>query len=245
MARETLEVAQELADIRRLVDDDDLTTAFDWFVCRVCQTIAECEEAAIAVLTDETPEILARRQRTADHVGRSSREALDAQLSSSVGPLQQVLTYGEPRRIGNLAAEGRWPVFGKAGINAGYNSCLFLALPDSDSTPSALSLFSTKPDAFLSTPYDVVLLLARHAGYDKGRQLVEYLQTALGNRRVIGQAKGILMHRYDISSDVAADLLVRCSQTATVRLSTVALELVDARATGKLLQALQTYGLAD
>ncbi|MER7251205.1 GAF and ANTAR domain-containing protein [Kribbella sp. NPDC000426] len=251
MEQEILDLAQDLAEIGRLVDDDDVTTVLDRFVRRVVLSVPECEEASITVLTHERPEIIARHHKTAADVAEPSRAALAEQLCAPGGPLQETLLYGEPRRIGDLAADHRWPDFDAAAINAGYRSCLFLPLPAAASGAAAFTLFSVKPDAFGATSYDVVLLFAMHAGvafdnitlYDDSTQLIEHLQSALQTRTVIGQAQGILMHRYDISSDVAFDVLKRGSQDQNVKLRNLSLELVDAQHTGNLTQALQQYGL--
>jgi hypothetical protein len=60
----------------------------------------------------------------------------------------------------------------------------------------------------------------------------DHLQTALGNRDVIGQAKGILMERYRLTADAAFAHLTRTSQDVSMKLSAVALHLVE---TGELL----------
>ena len=251
MEQEILDLAQDLADIGRLVDDDDVPTVLDRFVTRVVLSVPDCEEASITALTQDRPEILARHHKTADQVAEPSRVTLAEQLCAPRGPLQETLLYGEPRRIGDLAADHRWPDFGAAAINAGYRSCLFLPLPAAGST-AAFTLFSIKPDAFGTTSYDVVLLFALHAGvafdnislYDDSTRLIEHLQSALQTRTVIGQAQGILMHRYDISSDVAFDVLKRGSQDMNLKLRNLSLELVDAQHAGNLTEVLRQYGLA-
>ncbi|MDX6234413.1 MAG: hypothetical protein QOH68_3518 [Nocardioidaceae bacterium] len=251
MEQQVLELAQELAEIGRLVDDDDVATTLDRFVTRVVLSVPECEEAAITALTHDAPEILARHHKTADQVAEPSRAVLAEQLTVSGGPLHESLLYGEPRRIGDLASDHRWPDFGAAAINAGYRSCLFLPLP-AGSTAAAFSLFSVKPDAFSSSSYDIVLLFALHAGvafdnvtlYDNSTKLIEHLQAALHTRTVIGQAQGVLMHRYEITSDIAFDVLKRASQDMNVKLRTVSLHVVEAQNTGNLAEVLRKYGLA-
>jgi GAF domain-containing protein len=252
MEQQILELAQELAEIGRLVDDDDVMSMLHRFVTRVVRSVPDCDEASITVLTHDVPDILARDHKTADQVAEPSRAALDAQLSAASGPLYECLRHGEPRRIGDLAADHRWPAFGAAAINAGYRSCLFLPLPAAGDTAAAFSLFSVIPDAFGSTSYDIVLLFALHAGvafdnvtlYDNSAKLIEHLQSALRTRTVIGQAHGILMHRYDITSDVAFDVLKRASQDTNVKLRTVSLHLVEAQNAGNLTEVLKKYGLA-
>lgn len=250
MGEGILELAQELAEVSRLVEDDDVPTTLGRFVHRVVLTVPDCEEAVITVLADGVAEIVARHHKTADPMAEATRSTLAEQLIKGGGPLFDALTYGEPRRIGDLAADHRWPEFSAAAINAGYRSCLFLPLPASGDA-AAFSLFSDKPDAFGSTSYDLVLLFAMHAGvafdnvqlFNDSRTLIEQLRTALGTRTVIGQAQGVLMHRYGVPATVAFDVLKRCSQDTNVKLRQLSLELVEAQNQGRLSEALRKYGL--
>ncbi|HET6740920.1 MAG TPA: GAF and ANTAR domain-containing protein [Kribbella sp.] len=251
MSDEILELAQELSEISRLVADDDVTSTLSRFVTRVVQTVADCDEASVAVLTNGEPEIVARHHRIAEAVAEPARATLGAQLVASASPLRDTLQYGEPHRIGDLAADFRWDDFAAAAINAGYRSCVFLPLPTRGSSAAAFSLFSIKPDAFGSTSYDVVLLFALNAGvafdnvqlYDDSAKLVEQLHIALGTRAAIGQAQGILMHRYGLTSDIAFKVLTRCSQNSNVKLRALSLEFIDAQNHGTLDDQLRKYGL--
>jgi hypothetical protein len=251
MGEGILELAQELAEVSRLVEDDDVATTLGRFVSRVVGTVPGCEEASITVLANSTAEIVARYHKTADPLAEPARSTLAHQLVKMHGPLYDVLTYGEPHRIGDLAADHRWPEFAAAGINAGYRSCLLLPLPAVTDSPAAFSLFSDKVDAFGSTSYDVVLLFALHAGvafdnmqlFTDSRSLVEQLRTALTTRTVIGQAQGVLMHRYGITNSVAFDVLKRASQDNNVKLRQLSTDLVDAQNQGRLSEALRKYGL--
>jgi GAF domain-containing protein len=251
MAEGILELAQELAEVSRLVEDDDVATTLGRFVSRVVRTVPDCEEACISVLVDGTAEMVARYHSTADELSEPARAALAERLIAADGPVYDAMAYGEPHRIGDLASDHRWPEFAASAINAGYRSCLFLPLPALTGSAAAFSLFSAMPDAFGSTSYDVVLLFALHAGvafdnvqlFNDSRTLVEQLRTAIATRTVIGQAQGILMHRYGLATNVAFEVLKRCSMDANVKLRDVSTELVEAQDSGQLTAALKKYGL--
>jgi transcriptional regulator with GAF, ATPase, and Fis domain len=251
MGEGILELAQELVEVSRLVEDDDVATTLGRFVSRVVRTVPDCEEASITVLAGGEAEIVARYHKTADALSEPVRATLAEQLVKPGGPMLDTLTYGEPRRITDLASEQRWPEFDAAAINAGYRSCLFLPLPGVTDSAAAFSLFSMKPDAFGSTSYDIVLLFAMHARvafdnvqlFNDSRRLVEQLRTAIITRTVIGQAQGLLMHRYGLPSSVAFDVLKRGSQDANVKLRQLSADLVEAQNQGQLSQALRKYGL--
>jgi GAF domain-containing protein len=248
---DVLELAKELADVTRLVKDDDVSSTLNRFVSRVVLTVPDCDEAAVAVMTSDETEIVAMHQRDVVGETQPSRAGLELQLVAD-GPLRESLVYGEPKRIGDLASDYRWPEFAAAAINAGYRSCLILPIPTAGGHAAAFSLFSRKPDAFSDTSYDVVLLFALNAGvafdnvqlYHDSTKLVEQLRTALGTRTVIGQAQGILMQRFSITADTAFTVLTRASQNTNVRLRALALELVDAQNQGFLAAKLREYGLS-
>ncbi len=55
----------------------------------------------------------------------------------------------------------------------------------------------------------------------------EQLRRAVESRDIIGQAKGLLMERYDVDAAAAFDLLVRLSQRSNTRVEDIARKLVD------------------
>jgi AmiR/NasT family two-component response regulator len=57
------------------------------------------------------------------------------------------------------------------------------------------------------------------------------MHAALGNRDVIGQAKGILMERHGVTADAAFSVLSRVSQAENLKLAEIARRFVE---TGKL-----------
>ncbi|MDX6250521.1 MAG: hypothetical protein QOF10_3881 [Kribbellaceae bacterium] len=252
MAEDIIALAQELAEVSRLVEDDDVTSTLDRFVRRVVAVVPDCDEAAIAVLADRRPDLVGRHHASADALVEPARAALSAQLVRPDGPLFDVLEYGEPHRIGDTAADHRWPEFSASMINAGYRSCLLLPLPAKGHAAAAFALFSATPGAFGDTSYDIVLLFALHAGvafdnvqlFEDSRSLIEQLQTALSTRTVIAQAEGVLMHRYGIGHRIAFDVLKRGSQNANLKLRDLAADLIKAQEAGVLAAALTRYGLA-
>lgn len=70
-------------------------------------------------------------------------------------------------------------------------------------------------------------LFASHAALALGRACQErQLGEAIGSRKVIGQATGIVMERYKIEEQRAFQFLVRASQTSNLKLKAIAEELV-------------------
>ena len=75
-----------------------------------------------------------------------------------------------------------------------------------------------------------------------GREVAEHVGVV--GEIAIGQAAGLLMHRYDISSEVAIEVLKRGSQDNNIKLRQLALELVEAQNQNNLAPALRKYGLS-
>lgn len=74
----------------------------------------------------------------------------------------------------------------------------------------------------------VAELFITHAGIALGRIRKEaQLHEALATRKVIGQALGITMERYNIDQEQAFQLLVRVSQQGNVKLRDIAGEIVE------------------
>ena len=82
----------------------------------------------------------------------------------------------------------------------------------------------------LADAEDIASLFATHAAIALGHARdYDNLQTALATRKIIGQAIGILMERYDLDEDRAFAFLRRASSHSNVKLRDVAQELVRGR----------------
>jgi hypothetical protein len=93
-------------------------------------------------------------------------------------------------------------------------------------TLGALDLLAHAPSAFTDESEHVGLLLASHAAIAAAdAHQFENVTSALVNRDVIGQANGILMERFTITSDQAFAVLAKVSQDTNRKLSVVAEEL--------------------
>ena len=98
-----------------------------------------------------------------------------------------------------------------------------------------MSLYAEDPSAFDDHHEQITTLLATLAALALAdAQRADQLHTALRNRDVIGQAKGILMERHRITAEVAFSYLSQASQAVNLKLTAVALHLVE---TGELLSA--------
>ncbi|MEA5367141.1 ANTAR domain-containing protein [Amycolatopsis sp., V23-08] len=138
----------------------------------------------------------------------------------------------------DLEAERRWPEFAAAAAAAGYravHSTEVLPGAGPGRSTGALNIYFIDPYTLDDTDRHTALLLATHAAlalaHARSTELADLndirLHQAIDTRDVIGQAKGILMHRQGITADEAFALLRATSQNLNVKLVDIARNLVD------------------
>ncbi|WP_199701033.1 GAF and ANTAR domain-containing protein [Jiangella rhizosphaerae] len=154
-----------------------------------------------------------------------------AQIELAEGPCVDVLYQRQTVRSSNLATEPRWPRFAARAVELGVHSMLSFQLFVTGDDLGALNLYSERSGAFSDDDAEEIgLLFAAHAAVAMAdAQNIANLTIAVASRDLIGQAKGILMERYQLTSDQAFDLLVRTSQTTNTKLHQIADYLVRSR----------------
>jgi GAF domain-containing protein len=130
--------------------------------------------------------------------------------------------------VDDLRHDQRWPRYVPRALERGVKAQLGLRLYTEDETLGALNLYSTDSDTIDPELVHVAELFATHAALALGRARREQsLNEGLASRKLIGQAIGIVMERYELDEDRAFGYLVRVSQHGNVKLRAVAQELVD------------------
>ncbi|MGY4769155.1 GAF and ANTAR domain-containing protein [Kribbella sp. CWNU-51] len=153
------------------------------------------------------------------------------QIEAGTGPLLTAIEQKDVLLIPDTAAETRWsPRWTEEVTSAGIRSAMHLPLMVAGHAQAVLSLYSDQPDAFDTDDLAIAHILAQHASVAIAsvRQDVSMAQ-AIDARRLVGQAMGILMERYDLDGDRAFEVLKRYSQDTNRKLRDVAQELVDTR----------------
>jgi GAF domain-containing protein len=227
MRNDLLSVASELAELARLVAADDFGATTGRFVDRIVRTVPGCDDALVTVRSTTGVEI----------VHSSCDLGFDPIMP---GPIVEAVTFREPRQLGDVVEDQRWPAFSTQLVNAGYRSCLSLPLSTRSDDSAVLTLLSRQPAQFDESSYDVVMLLTLHAGvafdnasiYHESLELVGQLRTALRTRSLVGRAQGMLMRHFGYDSDMAFTALRRASQNRNVKLRDLANQLVDAHEHG-------------
>jgi len=133
-------------------------------------------------------------------------------------------------RTDDFAHEQRWPQYSPAVTDLGVRSGLSFKLYTSENTAGALNLFSLRPHAFNGESEAIGAVLAAHAASAIiASRHGEQLEAALNTRDTIGQAKGVIMERFNVDAVRAFEMLRKLSQTTNTRLIDIAQRVIDTR----------------
>jgi GAF domain-containing protein len=155
------------------------------------------------------------------------------QISSQNGPLVVALRERTPILIRDTLTDDRWPEWAEKVAALGVRSVLDVPLAtgsESRLSVGVLGLYSELPDAFEEDDQAIAHILARHASVAVASARHEAtMAQAVDARKLVGQAMGILMERFDVDGDRAFAILKRYSQDTNTKLRDVAQRLVDTR----------------
>jgi GAF domain-containing protein len=210
-----------------LHDADGVEETIDAVVQFALQALS-CSYAGVALTTKG-----AQRAEVAAVTDPVVADVYDLQLSSSVGPLVTVLRERTTVLIRDTTTDDRWPAWAAKVAALGVRSVLDVPLltgSDTTRTVGVLGLYSPVADAFGEDDEAIAHILARHAAVAvASARHDETMTTAVDARKLVGQAMGILMERFDVNSDRAFAILQRYSQDNNIKLRDVAQQLIDTR----------------
>jgi GAF domain-containing protein len=185
-----------------------------------------CSYAGVALYTHRArPEVVA----VTDPV---VADVYNLQIEAGAGPLVEALRNQETVLIRDTGTDDRWPDWAEKVAGLGVRSVLDvpLAVGAGGRSVGVLGLYSPDPDAFGADDEAIAHILARHASVAVATvRQEETLAQAVDARKLVGQAMGILMERYDVDEDRAFAILKRLSQDTNTKLRDVAQQLVDTR----------------
>jgi GAF domain-containing protein len=216
---------------------------------RIAHALIEASKLMNAPSTlDETLEVITRSALSTvpgfNHVGISithrdgtieTKSATD-QLVWDLDSLQYALgegpCYDSIRGSGvtvveNARHDQRWPRYLPEAVKRGLRAQLAVGLYSDGDSLGGINLYSTESDEIAHDAVGIAELFAAQAAIALGRSR-EALQMheALESRKVIGQAIGLLMEKYQMHEDRAFQYLMRASSTSNIKLRDVAAELV-------------------
>lgn len=210
-------LASELFDLDGVEETVDAVVQF-------ARQAVRCKHASVVLVTrGRRPEVVAL---TDPGLADLYQLQLDA-----AGPLQTAIEQGQVLLMPDVAAETRWSKeWTEQVMSAGIRSALHLPLMRGGRAQAVLSLYSELPDGFDTDDVAIAHILARHASVAIASARDEAsMAQAVDARKLVGQAMGILMERYDLDSSRAFEVLKRYSQHNNRKLRDVAQELINTR----------------
>lgn len=157
-------------------------------------------------------------------------ELLDAvQNEYQEGPCVAAASQHHIMHVADLSADERWPRYQQYALTeTPIRSMLsFELFVDGDAT-AALNFYAERPHAFTEDAVELGGVFASHVAlaWSMMRRQDQF-RSALATRDIIGQAKGIVMERFNLDADEAFELLSHLSQQSNTKLHDLAHALVD------------------
>jgi GAF domain-containing protein len=217
-------VAERFAQLALTLHESDGTEETVDAVVRFALQALDCSHAGVALIVGggrlEIPAVT-------DPV---VAEIYSLQVGGAQGPLTESMREHSIVRVRDTTTEDRWPEWASRVCELGVRSVLDVPLTTAASTVGVLGLYSVHVDAFGPDEEAVAHILARHASVAVAScRREENLARAVDARKLVGQAMGILMERYNLDGDRAFEVLKRYSQDSNTKLRDVAIQLVESR----------------
>lgn len=196
------------------------------------ETLELLVEASPALVgSDSAAVLLYRRGRLAESGPGSdalAEKADQLQLEYEAGPAWEAACSRHTVHIADTAQHAdRWA---EALATTGIRSVVSVRLWTAESTLGAISFYSTRPRSFDADGVAVAEIIGRHASIALATaRSEESLHQAIDGRKLVGQAQGILMERFELDDRQAFDVLRRYSQSTNTKLVDVAALLVRTR----------------
>ena len=201
-----------------------VSTAFDELAASAADNIPGAQYAGVTMLGD--------RQAIQLPASTPGFPALldDIQERHGQGPCLHAATHQEDVHVEDLRQDFRWPIFrAEAAASTPIRSMMCFGLPTGPHTFGALNLLAEEPNSFSTEIVTIGHLYGAHiALVCSSLQRTGQFQRALASRDTIGQAKGLIMERFELDADQAFGLLRRLSQRANSPVRDVAGHLVVA-----------------
>lgn len=219
--------------------DNDLAARFAQFAAEFNaepgsqRTIERVIQSARAALACDDAGVLLRSGGTVTTAAATSaRVEMSDQIQreSGEGPCYAATQTAELYRVDDTARETPWPAWAHAVAALGIRSALGVPLRTHDRNYGALNLYSEQASAFSDDDVAVAAIFARHAALAvDAATKEETLEQAVDARKLVGQAQGIIMERYNVDADAAFDALMRFSQDNNLKLRELAEHIVSQR----------------
>jgi len=152
----------------------------------------------------------------------------DIQRKVREGPCLSAAWNHHTILVDDLADDDRWPRYRDEALDrTPVRSILSFRLFDDAKLMGALNFHAEKASAFTEESIEIGLVFAAHTtmAWNSMRREQQF-RSALASRDIIGQAKGMLMERFNINAVAAFELLQKLSQQSNIRIAELAEKLI-------------------
>jgi GAF domain-containing protein len=216
--------AMEFADLAIQLHDEPTVAETVELVVQYALKAVDCQYAGVMLSKGGS------KVETAAATDPLVEELDQIQIECGEGPGMDSNSELMTVRVADTEREKRWAEWARCLAEKGIRSVLTARMATGSTEVGTLNLFHTEPDAFDHDDEAVAAILARHAAVALATaRRDENLWLAIDARKLIGQAQGILMERFDLSPDKAFAVLLRYSQDKNLKLRDVAQLLVSGR----------------
>lgn len=225
MPNDASAVVTQLTDLITDLDRHGTETAVGLheLVGRGARHVAGCQYAGITV---------ADRTKAVSNVVATHRYpmVLDAiQNRCGEGPCLEAVWQHHLMHVDDLNIDQRWPRYQRDALaQTPIRSILAFELFADHGSMAALNFYAEHPHAFSDESLEIGGIFATHVAlaWSMMRRQDQF-RSALASRDLIGQAKGVVMERFNLDAVEAFELLSRLSQRSNTKLIEVARSLID------------------
>jgi hypothetical protein len=161
------------------------------------------------------------------------------------GPCVAAAWQHHVMHVEDLSVDERWPRYQQYALaHTPIRSILSFELFVDRDTTAALNFFAHRPHAFGDESIELGHIFATHVAlaWSMMRRQDQF-RSALASRDIIGQAKGVIMERFNLDAVEAFDLLARLSQQSNTKLFDIARALIDTEHPIKMSKSLTAMQL--
>lgn len=149
-------------------------------------------------------------------------------------PIQTALATGEPTTIRDTLHDTRWPKFSAQALRVAVRS-VTASVATLEGQTVTCTVYSLRPDGLPAGSAAVATALIRQSvlatmqqgAYERAQREVYHLTEAIAARRVVEQARGMIMHAMNCDATTAYEHLLRISRQQRVRIAEAARTLLN------------------
>lgn len=220
--------ATELVHVLQRQEAGDIDAVLGELTITAVRSVAVAQYAGVTIATRDGS------VRTASATGRYPVLLDEIQQRHNEGPCLSAAWDQQLIRIDDIRREQRWPRYCRDAAEATpIRSVMSFQLLADPQTMGAFNFYAERPRAFDDEAVEVGLVLATHTAlvWNLLRR-DEQFRAALASRDIIGQAKGMIMERFNIDAEQAFELLKRLSQGSNTPVVEVAHQVVESQHPG-------------